>query len=246
MRVTIFRISFILIGLGLITTSKAASFDCSKVELISEKIICNDPKISKRDEKVAGLYRSLLYMSDNKSLVTAEARKRLKQRSSCMTSECVNEWYDEREATWTAQMFAIDRNADLNPLPLRFGEKSPTDLDKWFSVSRGRLNDITVSGKSAFYFNASNKNEAGATIYITRNGHAGDAIGVRVLGCSQSGGLLQQESINHTLIRKPYVWTRDGIDAADIVASAVCDFAAGKVPTRSMPYGFLDKHPEMF
>jgi uncharacterized protein len=77
---------------------QAASFDCGKVSLKIEKLICGDDELSKLDETLSKTYRQALARSgDDKPQVIAEQRQWLKiTHMSCKDAVCLKELYVKR------------------------------------------------------------------------------------------------------------------------------------------------------
>lgn len=85
------------------SSAYAASFDCSKAAHPTEKWICADSALSKRDEALATAYKAQLALALNKQRVTHEQRNFVKAlRSECLDSACVAARYDARIAALKA------------------------------------------------------------------------------------------------------------------------------------------------
>lgn len=91
----------IFVGLMLSFTAQGASFDCSKATTNLEKQICNNPAISKLDEKIGKLYQEVLYKADEeqKQRLVAEQKHWLKHtRNTCKDEPCIKLAYWARQA----------------------------------------------------------------------------------------------------------------------------------------------------
>lgn len=90
----------LLLTLGAMTQSQAASFDCQRVSTITEKTICNDLTLNDADVKMATSYqilRKLLPMG-GRSLIQEEQSKWIQLREQCQDNlTCLNEVYKMRQ-----------------------------------------------------------------------------------------------------------------------------------------------------
>ncbi len=80
----------------------AASFDCSEASIEAEYIICDNPKLSLADEKMASAYKQLRNILDGteRSLLLKDQRRWLKERNfelrKCTKPDCDIRFYQVR------------------------------------------------------------------------------------------------------------------------------------------------------
>lgn len=74
----------------------AASFDCMKAGSKVEHIICDDPEISKLDEKLSERYRISLRDKEHVVTVKNEQKQWIKERDVCTDEACVKNAYELR------------------------------------------------------------------------------------------------------------------------------------------------------
>lgn len=77
----------------------SASFDCGAAATVTERLICSDAELSKRDEEVAASYKKTLASLDdaNKKQLVAEQKSWLKSsRSLCDDVACLRRSYETR------------------------------------------------------------------------------------------------------------------------------------------------------
>jgi len=90
----------ILFGcLGVSTSAISASFDCNFAQTDVEKILCNNPLISRLDHELSIEYRQILKKTDDegRDKIKSEQRYWLKSiRNSCKTEKCVLRAYSRR------------------------------------------------------------------------------------------------------------------------------------------------------
>jgi len=74
----------------------AASFDCTKAESPTEKLICENPTVSLLDEQLGKIYKQVLANTANKNSLKLEQLEWLKQQRNCKDSECLTKTYQTR------------------------------------------------------------------------------------------------------------------------------------------------------
>lgn len=74
----------------------AASFDCSKATSGTEKLICSDDNISKRDEQLASSYKHALESAIDKDAIKKVQVEWLKQQRICKDVDCLTQIYKDR------------------------------------------------------------------------------------------------------------------------------------------------------
>jgi uncharacterized protein len=79
--------------------ASAASFKCTSHASASEKIVCNDPQLSKLDDRLAAAYQRAKDASpDAKSIEAARTEQWLWRQHNCTDKACVTDWYERRIA----------------------------------------------------------------------------------------------------------------------------------------------------
>ena len=86
-----------LIWMVQITTTQAASFDCSKASTRVEKLICGDADVSKLDNELAKAYQQGIEYSEDVLNTTMTQREWLKAiRDNCQNVDCLKAAYQSR------------------------------------------------------------------------------------------------------------------------------------------------------
>jgi uncharacterized protein len=79
--------------------ASAASFKCTSHSSASEKIVCNDPQLSKLDDRLAAAYQRAKDASpDATSIEAARTEQWLWRQHNCTDKACVTNWYERRIA----------------------------------------------------------------------------------------------------------------------------------------------------
>jgi uncharacterized protein len=79
--------------------ASAASFKCTTHSSASEKIVCQDPQLSKLDDRLAAAYQRAMDASpDTKSVEAARTEQWLWRQHNCTDKTCVTNWYERRIA----------------------------------------------------------------------------------------------------------------------------------------------------
>ena len=74
------------------------SFDCSKANSPSERLICSDSELATQDNELFELYKRAKVKSDNPAAFKAEAAEAWKVReTNCRDKACLLEWYSNRK-----------------------------------------------------------------------------------------------------------------------------------------------------
>lgn len=74
------------------------SFDCSKANSPSERLICSDSELATEDNELFELYKRAKVKSDNPAAFKAEAAEAWKVReTNCRDKACLLEWYSNRK-----------------------------------------------------------------------------------------------------------------------------------------------------
>jgi uncharacterized protein len=86
----------LIFTLSLPMLSYAASFDCTKAASATEKLICSNGEISKKDEELAKIYYDVNNKSIDNRFLISKQMEWLKERNKCNTDQCLIEKYIER------------------------------------------------------------------------------------------------------------------------------------------------------
>jgi uncharacterized protein len=86
----------ILLFVGTVAQSQAASFDCRKAANTVEITICADELIGRLDERMATAYRNARERSSDSGALVAEQRAWLRERNACSTKTCIERLYEQR------------------------------------------------------------------------------------------------------------------------------------------------------
>jgi len=85
---------FLMIGMfASLTAVHAASFDCTKASSPTEKMICQNPKISKLDDRLSEVYKEVRNIDAS---VVDEQRAWLKEARACKDEKCLENAYGIR------------------------------------------------------------------------------------------------------------------------------------------------------
>ncbi|WP_025598784.1 lysozyme inhibitor LprI family protein [Burkholderia sp. WSM2230] len=77
--------------------AQAASFDCSKGRSLTEKMICNDPALSRLDDTLGQLYwKARRKVSDRRAFITDSDSKWAWREANCRDAACLGTWYGTR------------------------------------------------------------------------------------------------------------------------------------------------------
>lgn len=82
------------------TPTQAASFNCLQVVTNVERIVCNDPVISKLDDELAKAYRDVMDAASAESkdqLIVDQRRWLTRVRNICVDEGCLKKAYDSRK-----------------------------------------------------------------------------------------------------------------------------------------------------
>lgn len=77
-------------------STHAVSFDCAKAGTKVEHIICDNPEISKLDDKLAASYKTALQDQAQVETVKQAQKQWVKERNACVDAECVKLAYEVR------------------------------------------------------------------------------------------------------------------------------------------------------
>ena len=90
-------LTFLTILAFFTTTSFAASFDCNKASMPSEKMVCNNPALSKLDDQMFAAYSKAKSESTNPDSLKNEQISWIKEVRACGNDEtCISSLYLKR------------------------------------------------------------------------------------------------------------------------------------------------------
>ena len=87
---------FLCIFLLFSTTTFGASFNCENAKTLVEQYICKDSNISRQDEELNDIYKTILDKSYNPEQEKIEQKAWLKERNACKDAECIESSYSTR------------------------------------------------------------------------------------------------------------------------------------------------------
>lgn len=91
------KLLWIILGIVLMTTAEAASFDCAKAQTDIEKTICSDTNLSSQDTDLGKAYKRALIQNKNPKQTSVEQRKWLEHvRNMCHDKNCLSAAYAAR------------------------------------------------------------------------------------------------------------------------------------------------------
>jgi|GEM_PF-5006180 uncharacterized protein len=106
-----------LIWMVQITTTQAASFDCSKASTRVEKLICGDADVSKLDNELAKAYQQGIEYSEDVLNTTMTQREWLKAiRDNCQNVDCLKAAYQSRIRELSTAIVAARQINSIVPL----------------------------------------------------------------------------------------------------------------------------------
>lgn len=92
----IMKITSLIATLLIIGNAQAASFDCNKANLETEKIVCSTPELSSMDEKLADLYFSVKSKSSDQDKIKAAQINWIAALRKCPDANCIKVLYQNR------------------------------------------------------------------------------------------------------------------------------------------------------
>ena len=99
---------FLMIGMfASLTTVNAASFDCTKASSPTEKMICQNPKISKLDDRLSEVYKEVRKADAS---VVDEQRAWLKDARACKDERCLENSYNIRVKALENRLAKLEQN----------------------------------------------------------------------------------------------------------------------------------------
>lgn len=103
------RKTFVVLVCSIPMCLYAASFDCSKAKLTTEKAICNDSYLSGLDESVASAYKSALQSTDDVSTLKTSQMAWIVQTRSCNATQDINECLVEKYSARLAELRSLSQ-----------------------------------------------------------------------------------------------------------------------------------------
>ncbi|MFM0238105.1 lysozyme inhibitor LprI family protein [Paraburkholderia phytofirmans] len=77
--------------------AQATSFDCNRGRSLTEKMICNDPALSKLDDTLGQLYwKARRRVSNRRAFLTDSDSKWAWREANCRDAACLGTWYATR------------------------------------------------------------------------------------------------------------------------------------------------------
>jgi len=98
---------FMVLPLCLAVNVQAASFDCAKASTKVEKIICDNPEISKLDDELSASYKAALQNEKQAESIRHAQKQWMKERNICIDADCVKRAYEIRLSSLTIKQTAI-------------------------------------------------------------------------------------------------------------------------------------------
>lgn len=107
------RTAWIVVGwLVLGGAAQAASFDCEKAHTKVERIICDNPEISKLDDELAERYKSALKDKSRTASIRKSQKQWIKDRNGCADVGCIKRAYEERLLLLDSKSASADIRAE--------------------------------------------------------------------------------------------------------------------------------------
>lgn len=97
----------------------AASFDCSRAKLTTEKAICNDSNLSGLDESVASAYKSALRSTSDVPSLKASQVAWIVQTRSCDAAQDINECLVEKYSGRLAELRSLSQIKSADPVEVK-------------------------------------------------------------------------------------------------------------------------------
>lgn len=131
----------VLLSLGSLPLSHAASFDCSKASSVVEKSICDNEELSALDERLSLLYREKYELDPNAQ--KKEQTLWLSERNKCLDVGCIKESYNNR-------ISQLSGNVDL-PLSgsVKADEYFVKDSQDSTNPPKNEAQDLSVAAKDS-------------------------------------------------------------------------------------------------
>jgi uncharacterized protein len=102
---TSLRAGFALCCIMAASAAMSASFHCSQNSSTAEKVICNDPELSRMDEVLARTFKLARQQAANRRAFTAASDQQwLWREKNCRDRSCLINWYQQRQAQLQASL----------------------------------------------------------------------------------------------------------------------------------------------
>lgn len=109
---------FVLCVMGCISlalSAQAASFDCTKASTKVERIICDNPEISKLDEELNTAYKATLQDVKQVDSIKQAQKQWMKERNSCSDAACVKRAYEARLSSLSTIHTSLNNSVASKP-----------------------------------------------------------------------------------------------------------------------------------
>ncbi len=149
-----FIVAIAFIGAQIFLPVSAASFDCKKAASEVEKLICQNPELSRLDDEMTRMYKRALASAPDKPLRASDGREWLKKeqrgwlrytRNACTTVTCLKSAYEIQIITLTLAVQPDQktrRHPDVwvrNCRPTQLGERKRRASSKSLGAGTGTV-----------------------------------------------------------------------------------------------------------
>lgn len=135
-----------------LNTTYPASFDCTKAQAVSEKLICHDPELATADREYAAIYHQAKVAATEKAAFTKLVRKQWYFRQkNCFDKACIAAWYGHMKDI--LNQIVLTGNADVGGASVEQqnmyeyddnGWRYDTARQKWVSARDDGRADIII------------------------------------------------------------------------------------------------------
>ncbi len=117
------------------------SFDCSRADRPSLRLICSDESLAASDRELSSSYRVYIaqFVGTERQQLLQAQRRLLAERDRCVTYNCVADWYDRvldiyrqspTRPTWRAELDAPERQGDKSLESMDAPDQLPDSSEK--------------------------------------------------------------------------------------------------------------------
>jgi len=103
--------------LMVVSTARAASFDCAKAGTKVEHIICDNAEISRLDDDLSTSYKAALQDKLKVDAIKQSQKQWINKRNNCTDADCVKATYQNRISKLTVMQSAADATAQVVAMP---------------------------------------------------------------------------------------------------------------------------------
>jgi uncharacterized protein len=186
-----------LLGVSLVSSAEAATFDCNKASTFVEKAICSDSRLTSMDDQLGRLYKDALAASSDSAALKAEQRAWLSSRDQCKDSDCVIKAYEDRIGVLTATSSPAKSRNFTGTYKAAVGEvlvqQTPDGRIKFAISAMWKMNvgevsgEIPLNGDAASYADKENDCKlafkfATGKLVVTQDGVCGMGLNVSASG----------------------------------------------------------------